>query len=62
MQVFASRLAMYRVDLKIVQERLGHKMIAMIARYLRFALALSLQVLQAFLIPGSVSVQSGYQR
>jgi len=57
---FASRLVMARVDLKTVQELMGHKTIAMTARYARLAPTHKLQALETLVRPGSVSVQSGH--
>ena len=57
---FASRLAMAGVDLKTVQEPIGHKTIAMTARYAPLAPTHKLQALETLVRPGSVSVQSGY--
>ena len=49
---FASSLVMAGVDLKTVQELMGYKTIAMIARY----------TVETLVSPGSVSIQSGYQQ
>ena len=57
---FASRLVMAGVDLKTVQELMGHKTIAMTARYAHLAPTHKLQALETLVRPGSVSVQSGY--
>ena len=57
---FASRLVMARVDLKTVQELMGHKTIAMTARYAHLAPTHKSQALETLVRPGSVSVQSGY--
>jgi site-specific recombinase XerD len=57
---FASRLVMAGVDLKTVQELMGHKTIAMTARYAHLAPAHKSQALQTLVRPESVSVQSGY--
>ena len=57
---FASRLVMYGVDLKTVQELMGHKTIAMTARYAHLAPTHKLQALETLVRPGSVSVQSGH--
>jgi site-specific recombinase XerD len=57
---FASRLVMGGVDLKTVQELMGHKTIAMTARYAHLAPTHKLQALETLVRPGSVSVQSGY--
>jgi site-specific recombinase XerD len=57
---FASRLVMGGVDLKTVQELMGHKTIAMTARYAHLAPTHKLQALETLVLPGSVSVQSGY--
>ena len=48
------------VDLKTVQELMGHKTIAMTARYAHLAPTHKLQALETLVRPGSVSVQSGY--
>jgi site-specific recombinase XerD len=56
---FASRLVMAGVDLKTVQELMGHKTIAMTARYAHLAPTHKLQALETLVRPGSVSVQSG---
>jgi integrase len=58
---FASRLVMAGVDLKTLQELMGHKTIAMTARYAHLAPTHKLQVLETLVRPGSVSVQSGYK-
>jgi site-specific recombinase XerD len=58
---FASRLVMAGVDLKTVQELMGHKTIAMTARYAHVAPTHQLQALETWVPPGSVSVQSGYK-
>jgi site-specific recombinase XerD len=58
---FASRLVMGGVDLKTVQELMGHKTIAMTARYAHLAPTHKLQALETLVRPGSVSVQSGYK-
>jgi site-specific recombinase XerD len=58
---FASRLVMAGVDLKTVQELMGHKTIAMTARYAHLAPTHKLQALETLVRPGSVSVQSGYK-
>jgi hypothetical protein len=47
------------VDLKTVQEPMGHKTIAMTARYAHLAPTRKLQALETLVRPGSVSVQSG---
>ena len=57
----ASRLVMAGVDLKAVQELLGHKTIAMTARYAHLATTHKLQALGTLVRPESVSVQSGYK-
>ena len=49
------------VDLKTVQELMGHKTIAMTARYAHLAPTHKLQALETLVRPGSVSVQSGYK-
>jgi integrase len=56
---FASRLVMAGVDLKTVQELMGHKTIAMTARCAHLAPTHKLQALETLVRPGSVSVQSG---
>jgi site-specific recombinase XerD len=58
---FASRLVMGGVDLKTVQELMGHKTIAMTARYAHLAPTHKLQALETLVRPGSVSVPSGYK-
>jgi site-specific recombinase XerD len=58
---FASRLVMAGVDLKTVQELMGHKTIVMTARYAHLAPTHKLQALETLVRPGSVSVQSGYK-
>jgi site-specific recombinase XerD len=58
---FASRLVMAGVDLKTVQELMGHKTIAMTARYTHLAPTHKLRALETLVRPGSVSVQSGYK-
>ena len=58
---FASRLVMAGVDLKTVQELMGHKTIAMAARYAHLAPTHKLRALETLVRPGSVSVQSGYK-
>ena len=58
---FASRLVMAGVDLKTVQELMGHKTIAMTARYAHLAPTHKSQALETLVRPGSVSVQSGYK-
>ena len=58
---FASRLVMAGVDLKTVQELMGHKTIAMTARYAHLAPTHKLQALETLVHRGSVSVQSGYK-
>jgi site-specific recombinase XerD len=58
---FASRLVMGGVDLKTVQELMGHKTIAMTARYAHLAPTHKLQALETLVRPGSVSVQGGYK-
>jgi len=58
---FASRLVMAGVDLKTVQELMGHKTIAMTARYAHLAPTHKLQALETLARLGSVSVQSGYK-
>jgi hypothetical protein len=49
------------VDLKTVQELMGHKTIAMTARFAHLAPTHKLQALETLVRPGSVSVQSGYK-
>lgn len=56
---FASRLVMAGVDLKTVQELMGHKTIAMTARYAHLAPTHKQQALETLVRPGSVSVPSG---
>ena len=56
---FASRLVIAGVDLKTVQELMGHKTIAMTARYAHLAPTHKLQALETVIRPGAVSVQSG---
>jgi len=58
---FASRLVMAGVDLKTVQELMGHKTIAMTARHAHLAPTHKLRALETLVHPGSVSVQSGYK-
>jgi hypothetical protein len=53
--------AMAGVDLKTVQELMGHKTIAMTARYAHLAPTHKLRALETLVRPGSVSVQSGYK-
>jgi thiamine monophosphate synthase len=48
------------VDLKTVQELMGHKTIAMTARYAHIAPTHKLQALETLVRPGSVSVHSGH--
>jgi site-specific recombinase XerD len=60
-QTFASRLVMAEVDLKTVQELMGHKTIAMTARCAHFAPTHRLQALETVVRPGSVSEHSGYK-
>lgn len=60
-RTFASRLMMTGVDLKTVQELMGHKTFAMTARHTHFAPTQKLQELGAMVHPGSVLVQSGRQ-
>jgi site-specific recombinase XerD len=57
----ASRLVMYGVDLKTVQELMGDKTIAMTARYANLAPTHKLQVLESLVRLGTVSAQSGYK-
>ncbi len=59
--IFASRLAMYGVNLKTVQELMGHKAIAMTARFAHLAPTHKLQALETLVCPGPVSVQSGFK-
>jgi hypothetical protein len=47
------------VDLKTVQELMGHKTIAMTAGYAHLAPTHNLQALETLASPGSVSVNSG---
>ena len=54
----ASRLVMAGVDLKTVQELMGHKTTA---RYAHLAPTHKLQALETLVRPGSVSVQRGYK-
>jgi site-specific recombinase XerD len=56
---FASRLVMAGVDLKTVQELMGHKTIAMTARYAHLAPTHKLKALEMLVRPGSISVPSG---
>ena len=56
---FASRLVMAGVDLRTVQELMGHKSIAMTARYAHLAPKHQLDALEMLVKPGSVPVQSG---
>jgi len=49
------------VDLKTVQELMGHKTIAMTARYAHLAPTHKLQALETLVRPGSISVPSGYK-
>ena len=49
------------VDLKTVQELMGHNTIAMTARCAHLAPTHKLRALETLVRPGSVSVQSGYQ-
>jgi len=56
---FASRLVMAGVDLKTVQELMGHKTIAMTARYAHLAPTHKLQALETLVRPGSISVPTG---
>jgi hypothetical protein len=49
------------VNLKTVQELMGHKTIAMTARCAHLAPTHKLQTLETLASPGSVSVQSGYK-
>ena len=58
---FASRPVMAGVDLKTVQELMGHKTIAMTARHAHLAPTHMLQAQETLVCPGSVSVQSGYK-
>jgi site-specific recombinase XerC len=50
------------VDLKTVHEPMGHKTIAMTARYAHLAPTHKLSALETLARPGSVSAQSGCQR
>lgn len=56
---FASRLVMAGVDLKTVQELMGHKTIAMTARYAHLAPTHKLRALETLVRPGAVPVQDG---
>jgi len=56
---FASRLVMGGVDLKTVQELMGHKTIAMTARYAHLAPTHKLQARETLVRPGSISVPTG---
>ncbi len=56
---FASRLVMAGVDLKTVQELMGHKTIAMTARYANLAPTHKLQALETLVRPGSISLPTG---
>jgi hypothetical protein len=47
------------VDLKTVQELMGHKTIAMTARYANLAPTHKLQALETLVRPGSISVPTG---
>jgi hypothetical protein len=58
---FAGRLVMAGVDLKTVQELMGHKTIAMTARYAHLAPAHTLHPLETRVRPESVSVRRGYK-
>jgi integrase len=58
---FASRLVMAGVNLKTVQELMGHKTIAMTAWYAHLAPTHKLKALETLVRPGSVSAQSGYK-
>lgn len=58
---FASRLVMTGVDLKTVQELMGHEMLAMTAQYAHIAPTHKEQALKSLVRPGSVSVPSGYK-
>ena len=49
------------VDLKTVQELMGHKTIAMTARYAHLAPTHKLQALETLVRPGSIAVPSGYK-
>ena len=60
-RTFASRLVMAGVDLKTVQELMGHKTIAMTAQYAHLAPTHKLRALETLVRPGPVSVQSGYK-
>jgi hypothetical protein len=52
-------MVMAGVDLKTVQELMGHKTIAMTVRYAHLAPTHKLQALETLVRPGVVSVQSG---
>jgi hypothetical protein len=56
---FASRLVMAGVDLKTVQELMGHKTIAMTARYAHLAPTHKLRALETPVRSSSVSVPAG---
>ena len=56
---FASRLVMAGVDLKTVQELLGHKTMAMTARYAHLAPSHKLRALETLVTRYPVPVQSG---
>jgi Phage integrase family len=47
------------IDLKTVQELMGHKTIAMTARYAHLAPTHKLQALETLVRPGSISVPTG---
>jgi site-specific recombinase XerD len=56
---FASRLVMGGVDLKTVQELMGHKTITMTARYAHLAPTHQLTALETLVRPGTFSVHAG---
>jgi site-specific recombinase XerD len=56
---FASRLVMAGVDLKTVQELMGHKTISMTARYAHLAPTHKLQALETLVRPVAIPVQNG---
>jgi site-specific recombinase XerD len=58
---FASRLVMAGVDLRRVQELMGHKTIAMTARHAHLAPTRKQQALETLVGPGSTLVPSGYK-
>jgi len=56
---FASRFVMAEVDLKTVRKRMGHKTIAITARYAHLAPKHRLWALETVVCPGTDPVQSG---